>query len=278
MLRKNAHVDALNPNSIGGKYYQKKYFSSNQGLVFIGPYLVDEVVACNYEIQQAKIPIYGYASSYYDVVAPGKIIVTGNLTINYIDSAYLYYVMFEQIAKNANNTSSQLAVKAAVDSSNSRTTEIDNILYGVNSPLSDNKGQQNNPTTARDMKKISQFIAQDPQGSQRVMRELREKYWGTANSTNRKDQAFRSNVSAASIRAFANGQSLKSMGETILHARPDQMPAINITVSHGNPLDSKHNTFRVLKDVDFMGGQMHISPSGQPQLETYNFIARSIEY
>lgn len=65
-----------------------KYYSSNDAMILIGDYFVDEAVAIAYSFKESKIPIYSYNSKFFKRVATGKTIVQGTLTINYIHDDY----------------------------------------------------------------------------------------------------------------------------------------------------------------------------------------------
>ena len=73
--------------------YKLDYFSGAQANIYLGPILLDEVTSLQWSVHQAKIPIYGYASQFFNEMARGSIIVQGQFSINFIQPNYLFSVM-----------------------------------------------------------------------------------------------------------------------------------------------------------------------------------------
>lgn len=73
--------------------YDAEYFDASQSFLYIGDILVDEVNALQYQVQQNKTPIYGYASQLFDAVAPANVLVQGSFRINFKESGYLYLIL-----------------------------------------------------------------------------------------------------------------------------------------------------------------------------------------
>jgi hypothetical protein len=73
--------------------YDLEYFSGAQMNMYIGDVLIDEVTSLQIQVQQRKMPVYGYASQLFDKVAKGTVFVEGTFTINYKESGYLYAVL-----------------------------------------------------------------------------------------------------------------------------------------------------------------------------------------
>ena len=267
VLRKNQTIDTQSPSQIANRYYTNKYFASNQALVFIVPYLLDEALAVSYKIEQRKVLIYGYASQYYDAVASGKVIVSGTLTVNYIDSAYLYYAMMESVIKNNGKTTYQSVIDSI-----SYTQGLGNQIASKLGKITAKGAHHDIKTQSADMRDIAQLITTDPIAGKEIIQNLREKYWS---GNKMKENAFTPNASITVNGTGGSGLSDAFLGDN-LFARPDQMPPINITISHGSPLQVSQSTHRVIRELDFISMEQHISPSGQPQAETYSFIAKSI--
>ena len=73
--------------------YKLDYFSGAQANIYLGPILLDEVTSLQWSVHQAKIPIYGYASQFFNEMARGSVIVQGQFSINFIQPNYLFSVM-----------------------------------------------------------------------------------------------------------------------------------------------------------------------------------------
>ena len=75
--------------------YADQYFTGTQASLFVGDIWIDEVTNIQFHATQSILPIYGYASAFWDAVARGKVLVQGIFEINFIDNGYLYAVLSE---------------------------------------------------------------------------------------------------------------------------------------------------------------------------------------
>lgn len=95
----NALVPDLTPEDvpefIAPNTGQGTYFTMTQARMYIGTMFIDELSGLQFVLQDNKIPIYGYASRYYDAIAQGKSLVQGQFAINFISEGYLYTVLKE---------------------------------------------------------------------------------------------------------------------------------------------------------------------------------------
>jgi hypothetical protein len=71
------------------------YYSGSQIAVWFGNVFVDDVASIQWQRQQNKKPIYGYASQMFDSVANGTVIIQGSFIINFKQSGFLSMVMDE---------------------------------------------------------------------------------------------------------------------------------------------------------------------------------------
>lgn len=92
-------VSELAPNLLA----RYSYYSGSQIAVFIGDIFIDEAVFIAYDLAQAKRPVYGYASAYWDALLDGVVIVQGRLAINYIDNRYLSMTIFDHLRRRKAN-------------------------------------------------------------------------------------------------------------------------------------------------------------------------------
>jgi len=76
-----------------------EYYSGSQVTVFIDDVWIDDAASFQVNIMQNKQAIYGYGSQFYDFVARGKVLVSGNLTINYKDPNYLWIILANKEAR-----------------------------------------------------------------------------------------------------------------------------------------------------------------------------------
>ena len=89
-------LQGLWANDFQGVYpYAFSYFSGSQIFIFAGNVLIDEAVFLGYNLTNNKVPLYGYASPYWDAVAQGTVIVQGSLGVNYIDNKYMSLIALD---------------------------------------------------------------------------------------------------------------------------------------------------------------------------------------
>jgi len=79
--------------------YRLQYFTGVQASIWIGATWVTECFGISFQASQNVIPIFGYASSTFDAIAKGKVIIQGSFEINFVDEGYLYYVMHKMNAE-----------------------------------------------------------------------------------------------------------------------------------------------------------------------------------
>ena len=69
------------------------YFSGSQASIFIGDLWVDEITDIQFSVGANATPIYGYGDTFFSHVAQGRVMVQGNLTINFKEPNYLFAVL-----------------------------------------------------------------------------------------------------------------------------------------------------------------------------------------
>lgn len=69
---------------------QGTYFTMTQARMYIGNLFIDELNGLQFVLQDNKVPIFGYASRFYDALSQGKSLVQGQFSINFISEGYLY--------------------------------------------------------------------------------------------------------------------------------------------------------------------------------------------
>ena len=70
--------------------YTYEYFSGANVVIYNN--IDKKILECagiSYSMSNSRQPVYGYNSEYFDVILPGRIIVQGNLVINYTKPNYL---------------------------------------------------------------------------------------------------------------------------------------------------------------------------------------------
>ena len=70
--------------------YGFEYFCGANVIVSVGNMPILEAAGISYQVQDSKMPLYGYSSRHYDAVASGQVIVSGTLLVNYVHQDYLF--------------------------------------------------------------------------------------------------------------------------------------------------------------------------------------------
>src|SRR3954470_14088055 len=83
------------PEFIAPNTGQGTYFTMTQARMYIGNLFIDELNNIQFTSQDNKIPVYGYASRFYDITAQGKSLVQGQFSVNFISEGYLITVLNE---------------------------------------------------------------------------------------------------------------------------------------------------------------------------------------
>ena len=153
-------MQALWANDFQGVYpYAFSYFSGSQIFVFAGNVLIDEAVFLGYNLTSNKVPIYGYASPYWDAVAQGTVIVQGSLGVNYIDNKYMPLIALD----SALQKSGALPVST--------------------SPINQNVSAATYLQTLAQAQGQSLVTKQGNTAFQSKVAELKDQYWGTGGTT-----------------------------------------------------------------------------------------------
>lgn len=69
--------------------YSYKYFSGANVNIYFGDYNVIQCAGISFNLSESQQPAYGYASTYYDIILPGKVIVQGSFVVNFTEKEYV---------------------------------------------------------------------------------------------------------------------------------------------------------------------------------------------
>ena len=104
------------------KVGNKRYYSSTDAKLFFGDEELEEIVSINWQMQEPKMPLYGYNSFTFDEVAVGSRIIQGTFIINYLIPNYLAKL----VRTNAKSSSVEAEDKKSNDQSDAgkKTTTV----------------------------------------------------------------------------------------------------------------------------------------------------------
>lgn len=204
---------------------------------------LDEAVAINFTIEQAKEPLYSYASPEFSTVADGKVIVVGKLITNISDKSKSNY-----IAKTLRSLDPKY-LQNRVDVPGSET--IDPKTRVVPQPLPDTN-----------IEAIKTKIANGVPLNQQELDYY--SFWMLTNNHNKVNPVasgpYNGNALFADIRSDQHNLGFDL--EVRIYGN-DEM----------NPTETK-----VIKDVTIKSMTYMKSPTAEPLAEVYEFIARKVIY
>jgi hypothetical protein len=224
--------------------YQLQYFTGTQASIWIGEAWVAECFGISFQATQNLIPIFGYASTTFDAVAKGKVLVQGSFEINFIDEGYLYYVLHKMNAERIREPG--------------EFNESQYILTGEATPTSE-VVQKLNPWVqagrANETFDERQAVAAD------ALEAL------TKLNVNEADRVIRDLDIQRALGAEAG---LRNKAKSIIY---DVIP-FNIQGIFGNPELTKEVTEKQLINCFLVSNEMIVSADDQPLKERYSFIGQ----
>lgn len=207
--------------------YTYDYYSGANIGIYLKDQLLTTVVGLQFNHMQARTPVYGYASSLYDGVADGHVIVEGQLFTNFIQSQLLSAYINNAITGKT----------------------VDTIRANTGTLNPDEAGNIN----------FANYTTEE-------IDTLKQQIWGQQSSGSRSW----SDINIPAIEGT----------DILSHARPDQhLTGFDIEVWYGNRFkrtEFTNTTVRVIRDVRITGFGQSITVDGEPIIESYSFIARSV--
>lgn len=288
----DVYGNQLGPSDLGNIIYENDYYSGSQTNIMFGDVLIDCAVQVEYQRQQSKTPIYGYASQYYSFVADGHILGAGTLTIAFKESGYLLY----PIQKYVNNSAMIDVVEANADWAakypelwRSPRFGVDKDGTVVNSYVPQSYTLTEAAKQAEKKRvlegNVEQSFTYSNKDKQKFWRELghlpddqfedyaetfEDAIWYGSDEANPlvRDKLFAKNI--------RRGTEISSE-DVLNHRSIDLYPPIDIWVIYGDMSRQPNNhTVRKLLDVSFTGQSQTIEMNGQPVFEQYSFICKNI--
>jgi hypothetical protein len=227
--------------------YSYDYFSGSQVSVYIKDIWLDDVFFIQYQVNDSKSPVYGYASQLYDQMLPGRQIVSGVFMIAFKESAYLPIIVDAAYEDGDALSLTGESFRRGIESLAKKTEGLNQAVFST-SNFSTLKGKE----AVRNKRKreiISYLGSLSYKGFAEQKKVLEEVYWpGLAN----KDS---------------------SEGLTKPYNYGDQL---DIYIAYGNP-ESSSFTSKKINNISITGESQQIDISGEPVAQAFPFIARSVD-
>lgn len=291
MVLIDAKGNTLGERGLGSTAYEHDYFSGSQIFIMAGDVLIDAAVYLNVQVNQNKVPVYGYASQYYSFLADGKVIVNGSLTIAFKESGYLLYALkrFNQLNAASEWTSPRYYVdKEGIF----RRDPGDNVdLTKFETVAAAAERRRTIRTNVEQSLELEQAIANGTdQGTARRQNNRLVKSLAALKDDAFEDWAevyedaiwYGTDIQNSFLRDKVNSYNIEpgtyiENEDLLSHRRPDQYPEIDLWIVYGDVNNQATNhTVQKILDVSFLGSSKTIEVSGEPVYETYPFIARNL--
>lgn len=105
--------------------YGFEYFCGANVLIKIGNVPILEASGISFSINESKFPLYGYSSRHYDAVAHGRVLVNGNIAINFVHQDYLMRIIEYVYNVRRADVSGEITVEQAVSAFEMLTSSQD---------------------------------------------------------------------------------------------------------------------------------------------------------
>jgi len=237
---------ANNPTIKTTELQSFSYHSGAQISVWFDDIWVNDISSISWQYSQEKRPLYGYASSYFDAVARGQVMVQGNFTVNFRQEGYIRFVI-----DNIRRLERAVKTSFSASEANERWKKIRPTI------ASHLKNGTFGPQSYEEIKNLGQSL----------------NFW--------EDVDAYENIIWESLE---DQEKLGPHGSPDMVQHVTQPEGFNIHVIYGEvvdkrsetPYDVMSSTTKVLKGVHLIGSSQIIQANGEPIQEGYAFFARDI--
>lgn len=226
--------------------YKIQYFTGTQASMWIGDIWVEEVFGISFSATQNLVPIFGYASSFFDAIGRGKSLVQGSFEINFVDEGYLYYILHKRNSQRAAGTQ--------------EFNKSQYILTGT-PPVSDHEVVQR----IDDLMQSKEQILTAKEYQEASVSVLDKLYTLNVNEVDKviKELDIRRKVGAEA--------GLRNNKKSVIY---DVIP-FSIQGIFGNPDFTEEVTEKRIENCFLVSNEMILAQDDQPIKERYSFIAQS---
>lgn len=292
---------------LGANTYEFDFFNGAQISVYVGDILIDDIYTIEYQVEQSKRPVYGYASQYYHKAAPGQIMVRGSFAISFKEANYLIATLsrfaedkapidaaaHKAINKGTKNVASSVAQSMGMVGGDLMAEEIDKVYHVKRESIERFLEREKNVREglgAAGMVGAAGMAGVVPSDLSDVAKNnpvpaAAERYKFYRELAALPDQAFEDAAEVFEDMLWqeptenfqSSNASTHQDGMTNNYRRADQYPPIDIYIVYGDLSNAAANhTMKKIIDVDIVGEGQQISVDGQVIMEGYSFIAKNV--
>jgi hypothetical protein len=260
-----------------GNVYEFDYYSGSQISCYIADIFVDEILSIEFQVQQSKRPVYGYASQYFHTVAAGQVLVQGNFTINFKEADYLLATLANYHQKMApieesypfqGQQTGYYVNRENIERYLERSSLIDKINVASTDPSKMDMG------AVLDKENLNQFpgpfelarnlSAASDQAFENMAEAFEDRLWN--------EQGKNPNFNTGNA---TSQQMVKNLDDNI--RRADQVPPFDIWILYGDIANKAANhTIKKLTNVHILGQGQSIQADGNTIMESYSFLAQNL--
>jgi hypothetical protein len=221
------------------------YHSGAQISVWFEDIWINDISSISWQYSQEKRPLYGYASTYFDAVARGQVMIQGNFTINFRQRDYISFVI-----NNLRNLATDLKTSVSRED---QTSRWDAVKPRIASHL---RNGTFGPQSLQDVRELGQ----------------REDFWDVVD---RYEKVLWETLS---------DQEKERLGAPDVLQHEWKPEGFDIQIIYGEvvdkrsetPYDVMSSTTKTLKGVHLVGTSQMIQANGEPIQEGYAFFAKDI--
>ena len=243
-----------------GDTYATTYFTGTQASIYIGDIWVDEVFGISFSSSQSILPIFGYASTFFDAVAKGKVLVQGYFDVNFVDEGYLYAIL-EAKQREANP-------QIIMDNQNIGMDQIEIMRKGGPNAKVVSPDEYKSNTAAQVIQRQIDYLKQVSTGSRPNGQDRRQAIGAIMNEISQLD-IRQANELGSELGRFPGRIDKRN----IIY----EMVPFNLIGYFGNPElteGKKQGTYKEILDCFLVGNEMIVDTSEDVVKERYSFLAR----
>lgn len=258
--------------------YDLEYFTGSTTFLYIGDVLIDEVVSLQYSIQQAKQPIFGYASQLFDTVAAGQVYVQGSFAINYKEQGYLWAVLrrYFKISEAASKLSflKDRNNRRLSSSEKARKRRDESLLLGKGNPASPVVGSNGTQVSRASIERI---VRGDATRSERYSFYEELAGYATFDVDSPKDKVFEDIVEVFEDQVWLPSVTNDDLNTQLRRTDDNLFDGFDMYIVFGDYSNPRANhSVAKITGVHLITRGTAVSLDTSPVMEEYSFIARSV--
>jgi len=217
-----------------------KYYSGADATVYFNTVYVPEITSISFNGVPQDRPIFGYSDENWSAMSKGNYIVEGQVTINFVETGYLFKAIRMAWADFYDNTGAAGFKKQITDTEKYKRS-IDFLE------------KQKDPSRYS-IDGYAEYYKQAKEASNELKKQIWKQDASQQLAIYRLDQL-------TGLRAHDGGKTV---------------PPLDIIIMYGNVNDDTHQLHK-LTDVRFVGTSQTIMNDGTPVQEVYTFVARDLD-